>query len=124
MKSNTVISAYNRARSEVYARREVRKPDEVSDFAFGWVVLLGRDQHEGTLIYLADKSNRPRLSDGETQTPQQAQFFDEYADALTACAEIMRDSLESVDASDFPAPEFPRVAYVRFAASVWMGSNS
>ena len=124
MKSETVRCAFRNARERVYNRREIRTPDDVSEVSGGWCVVLGRDDTpEHDLIFLADNSRR-RNSDGETRTAQQAQMFDTCADAMAASAAVMRESLGEYDMADYPAPEFPRVAYVRLSASVWLGSNS
>lgn len=123
MKSETVAVALNRARAEVYKNREVRQPDKVECFNYGWVVVLGLDAIENDLIYLGNL--RLTKNDIETHYPAHARMFDTCADAMAACAEIMRDSLSDLDCGcDFPAPEYPRVAHVKFSASVWFGSNS
>ena len=124
MKSETVRCAFRNARERVYNRREIRTPDDVSEVSGGWCVVLGRDDTpEHDLIFLADNSRR-RNSDGETRTAEQAQMFYTCADAMAASAAVMRESLGEYDMADYPAPEFPRVAYVRLSASVWLGSNS
>ena len=124
MKSETVRCAFRNARERVYNRREIRTPDDVSEVSGGWCVVLGRDDTpEHDLIFLADNSRR-RNSNGETRTAEQAQMFNTCADAMAASAAVMRESLGEYDMADYPAPEFPRVAYVRLSASVWLGSNS
>ena len=123
MKSETVRCAFRNARERVYNRREIRTPDDVSEVSGGWCVVLGRDDTpEHDLIFLADKSRKQ--SNGETRTAEQAQMFDTCADAMAASVAVMRESLGEYDMMDYPATEFPRVAYVRLSASVWLGSNS
>ena len=121
MKSEAVKSAFNRAREEVYSRREVRPCDAVKEIGGSFVIVLGLN-HDGQYTYLADV--RHVKNGGETNTPEQAKLFDTYADALAECAETMRESLDESYLLGYPPPEYPRVAYCKMSASLWFGSNS
>ena len=121
MKSEAVKSAFERAREEVYSRREVRPCDAVEELGGVWLVVLGVHECDG-FIYLADEK-RNKFG-GETQTPESAKMFDSCADAMAACVEVMRESLDERELSDYPPPEYPKVAYCKMSASLWFGSNS
>lgn len=110
-KRRAVVSASAVGRREVAS---VGREIEREEVASGYAVMLGvryESSGERYSVYLSGDGK------GEVSYPSESVITD-YADACAKCAAVIREDKSAADKYDFPAPEFPRVVYVRLSASV------